>query len=518
MTGILKMKNIFLPLRQWRRTQPFLVLEIRMLNVRLHKVEAAHNSARVTLLNECAVIPGDAPMLAEKIRSLLGSDSEIRNIALIMNSPLIRHQTLGIPIMSSAERQKVVPLEMKHSIDAWETAGTISYWSAGRIRNDEVAKEYVLCAELPRVAVDEIIAIISEQHYNIIGFTSHAQMVCHLLKECRTEDNLNVALLEINEHEGSVTLFHSGIWTMDRHFLTGRSADVEPGKPAELDIEKLRLEVGRALQYFKQQVRSENIGQIFLYGTTREAGFIKSQLESFFRIPVIPIAKEKAPEEMGGEPEGTPLLDLPHVAARNTQFDKYIDFLPPQWRMEKQKKAKTAALVCAAALLYCAMGGVILLLQREVAIIEKTERTQPAMLAGATQSSEKMKQLQSSRTFALATEQSDNWSFSRHKTVAAIVREMAAAAPSEMSISDLEIAEKGGVWQVKLKAEIRSANGSRSQQLFLKFQEQMQRFPRLKQLTWGGVQLADATATDESVEENLLTFSMHGILSAVTHQ
>ncbi len=515
MTGF-EMKNLFIPLRRLRRTQPFLILEIRTLSVRLHKVESTRNPIRVHLLNECILTPNDAPMLADKIRDILGTASEIRDIAIVMNSPVLRHQILGIPIMSATERQKVVPLEMKHSFDAWETAGTFSFWSAGKIKNDELAKEYVLCGELPRMAADELIAAISRQNYNVIGFTSHAQMVCHLLKDCSTEDNHNVALLEVNEHEGSVTLFHSNIWTMDRHFLIGRSGESESGISAGLEIEKLRLEVGRALQYFKQQVRSENIGQIFLFGTTQEAGFIKSQLESYFQIPVIPIAKEKTGAE--AESAESILVDIPHVTARNTQFEKYINFLPAQWGMERQKRAKTAALACAAVLLYSVIGGVTYLLQKEVAIIDQAEKTQSPLLTNADQGSEQAKQIQSSRTFALATEQSYNWSSGRHKTIAELIREMASAAPSEMNISELEISEKGSSWQVKLKAEIRSSNGSRSQQLFLRFQDQMQRFPKLRQLAWSGVQLTDSTTVDETIAENLLTFSMQGTLSSVSQQ
>ena len=63
--------------------------------------------------------------------------------------------------------------------------------------------------------------LVQEMKFNLIGFTSHAQMASHLLKECRGGNKLNIALLEVGDREGSLTLFQSNIWNMERHFLIG---------------------------------------------------------------------------------------------------------------------------------------------------------------------------------------------------------------------------------------------------------------------------------------------------------
>jgi hypothetical protein len=119
----------------------------------------------------------------------------------------------------------------------------------------------------------------------------------------------------------------------------------------------------------------------------------------------------------------------------------------------------------------------------------------------------------------MASQESDEWLRTRHRVVAELARELAGSAPSQMRITMLEVTEKGDAWQVKLQAEIQSPNGSRSQQLFLGFQEQMKHLSCLKQLTWGEVRLADAEPSKSANPDNpgpkahnLLTFTMQGML------
>jgi hypothetical protein len=511
------------PFHHGRRSKPFLLLEVRMLNVRLYSIDATQEPIGTSLLSEKNLMPGDAPMLLEEIRNALALDSPIRDLAIVMNSPAIRHRTVSIPQMSTAEREKVLMMEMKHSADSTESSGAISYYSAGKIKIDDIVKEHVLCAELPRPTADDLIAAAREKNFNLIGFTSHAQMVCHLLKECHLNNNLNVALVEVNEHEGSVTLFHANTWNMDRHFLIGSHIDVpenaENERVPDLDAEKLRLEVGRALQYFKQQVRNENIGKIFLYGTTRNAKDIKALLESSFRVPVdaVQLNRKKFGISTQGKSDTSepPLYDIPHIVSLNSRFEDYIDFLPFEWRLQKQIKARRAVVAASAAAMYILLGGVVYLYQKESAILDKNRSSAETPLAGP-ETPKNSQQLEADRTFAYAVEQSREWLQGRHRAIADMIRDLASATPSEMRISGLEISEKGNAWQVKLQAEIRTADGSHSQKVFLKFQEQMRRSTYLQQLTWGEVQLTDSDPTpgsDNSETQNLLTFTMQGVLS-----
>jgi hypothetical protein len=516
-------KHMHLPFGWRRHSKPFLLLEVRMLNVRLHSIDATQEPIRIRLLSEQNLTPGDAPLLLDEIRNALTVDSLIRDLAIVMNSPAIRHRTVSIPPMSAAEREKVLMLETKHPQDSTEGSGATAFWSAGKTKVDDIAKEHVLCAEFPRSTVDDVIGAVREKNFNLIGFTSHAQMICHLLKECHPDNNLNVAFVEVNEHEGSVTLFHSNTWNMDRHFLIGNPVDFSEQENASgMDVEKLRLEVGRALQYFKQQVRNENIGKIFLYGATREAKAIKTLLESSFRVPVVlvQLTGKKffiSDTEKGETPESR-LYDISHIVALNNRFRDYIDFLPSEWRQQKQVKVRQAVVAAAAAAMYIILGGVAYLFQKEAKEVDRNRAGVETPLIRP-EAPANFHQLEANRSFAYAVEQSREWFRNRHRVIAAMIRDLANAMPSEMRISGLEVGEKGNAWQVKLQAEIRTSNGSHSQKVFLKFQDQMRRSAHLQQLTWGGIQLTDSDSplgldTSVSATQNVLTFTMQGVLSA----
>ncbi len=516
------MKHRLSHLFQQRNSKPFLLLEIGMLHLRLHAIDAGRDPIRITKLREEILTPGDMPLLLEAVRKILNLDSEVRDLAIVMNSPLIRHQVLSIPHLSAADRKKVLQQEMKHSLESGETPGMISHWSLGKTKEQNAVKEHVLCAELNRPAADNLIAAAQEMKFNLIGFTSHAQMASHLLKECRGENKLNIALLEVGDREGSITLIQSNVWNMERHFLiSGAGVSSDPKTLSAADSEKLTLEVSRAIQYFKQKVRSESINHIFLYGTSPQAAAIKTLLESSFRIPVSLLTQRAktfaSPNAEQGRDEVLPLYTIAHAAALYAHFEKYICFLPPEWHEGKHAKSRQMALVAAAVVFYALLGGVVYLLNREAAKIAKiTAReqsgTQIALLDVNT--AQPNQQLQISRRFALATERSDSWLRDKHRIVAELARELAVSTPPQMRITTLEVTEKGNAWEVKLQAEICSSNGSSSQQLFLRFQDQMRQQACLKHLSWGEVRLADSESMQPpDLEEswattrNLLTFT-----------
>lgn len=518
------MKQRLFRFRQERPSKPFLLLEIGMLHLRLHSIDTRQRPHSVTTLREEILTPGDMPLLLETVKNVLDTDCSIRDLAIVMNSPTIRHQIVEIPSLGSAERQKVLQHEMKQSSASGEASGVVSHWSAGKIREQNIAKEFVLCAEMNRSVADGLIAAVRNKGFNLIGFTSYAQMVSHLLRECRVDRNLNVALLEAGDRESSITLFHSNTWNMDRHFLIGGSgASHDPQAFPELDAEKLRLEVGRALQYFKQQVRNENISQIYLFGATSHVAAIQKILESSFRIPVTLLTRAAKKTDVAGSIENRkgalPLYGIAHAAMAHAHFDKYISFLPREWRGEKHVKARRYSLIAAAAAYYALLGGLIYVLRQETKEIALRENggVQSVVMQGTM--AQRAQQLQFDRSFALATEQSDGWLRNRHRIVAELARELAGTAPSQMRITALEVVEKGDAWQVKLQAEIRSPNGSRSQKLFLRFQDQMKHLWCLKHLTWGEVRLSDSERIDPSGSDdtgpgaqNLLTFTMQGML------
>jgi hypothetical protein len=313
---------------------------------------------------------------------------------------------------------------------------------------------------------------------------------------------------------------------MDRHFLLGGAMLSSAERDlSELDAEKLKLEMGRALQYFKQQVRSENISQIFLFGTTRHAASIRQLLESSFRIPVVPIALERkrfAINELAESgAETAPLYEIVHAAALHAHFERYINFLPLELHGEKHFKMRRLSLAGSAVALYALIGGVGFIMNREASRISARIQAPTQIPPAHAQTIRHEQELQISRSFALATEQSEDWLRHRHRLLAELARELATAAPAQMRITGLEVSGKGEDWQVKLNAEIRSSNGSQSQKLLLQFQDKMRNLSCLRQLTWGDVQLTDSILASDSGESELspdstLSFTMSGTLDRKT--
>jgi hypothetical protein len=504
-----------------RRFKSFLLLEIGMLHTRLHLVEAAKNPICTTLLREEFPAPGDGLHLMQMVRNILDTDTAVRELAIVINTPAIHHQLLSIPHMKKEERQRVLQFELKQASSLREEQEKISFWSAGKTKEQDVLREQVLCAELSQSIIDGLISAAQERNFQLIGFTSYAQMTSHLLKECPLESGQNAALLEVGEHEGSITLFHANVWNMERHFvISGNSQSMENQTLSELDAEKLKLEVGRALQYFKQQVRNENIDRIFLFGETRHTNEIKAILESSFRLSIVPIVCEGKRFSANDVPEkGTetpPLFKVVHIAALYSDFGRYINFLPHDLNHEKHVKFRQWALVGSAVAGYILMGSTAFLLNREASRISQCIPVTPSLVHE--QTSHPDQQVQQDRAFALASQKSENWLRERHYLLAEFVRELAVAFPSQIRITGLEVTGKGNGWQVKFDGEIRSSNGSQSQQLLLKFQEDIRSLTCLKQLTWGDVRLTDTESAGDSANlknsrTNVLTFTMSGPLN-----
>jgi hypothetical protein len=188
--------------------------------------------------------------------------------------------------------------------------------------------------------------------------------------------------------------------------------------------------------------------------------------------------------------------------------------------MEKHVKSRRMALIASALVFYALLGGITYFLNREASKITSREASgMQSPLLHDTTAQKNTQQLQFSRSFALATEESDQWMRTKHRIVVKLARELAGALPPQMRITMMELTEKGDAWQVKLQAEISSPNGSRSRQLFLSFQEQMQQMSCLKHLAWQEVQVSDSeSASPADIDglgtraHNLLTFTMQGML------
>jgi hypothetical protein len=217
--------------------------------------------------------------------------------------------------------------------------------------------------------------------------------------------------------------------------------------------------------------------------------------------------------------EAAPLYEIVHASALHAHFERYINFLPLELHGEKHFKIRQVSLAGSAIALYALIGGVAFMMNKEASRISTRLQATAQIPPAHTQTIKREQELQISRGFALATEQSEDWLRHRHRLLAELARELAVAAPAQMRITGLEVTGRGEDWQVKLHAEIRSPNGSRSQKLLLQFQDKMRNLSCLKQLTWGDVQLTDPASLPDSGESelspaSLLSFTMSGSLNS----
>jgi hypothetical protein len=517
----------WLPSSSHRRKKPFLLLDARPLNLHLYSVEAQQDPVRLRLLSELAIVPRDMNSTLKAIDEVLSRDLPFREIAVVMNSPLIHHQMVVIPPMREEERRRILQREINRVGNPSREQDAFSYWSFGKQQEAGRYVERVLCAQMPRHLADAVVEVLEQKNLQPIALTSHSQMVCHLMRDADVQDVPNVALVEVNEWDGMITLFRAGVWTMERRFLTGnptgRLTDHESEQPT--DLGQLLLEMGRAFQYFKQQFRNENIGRILIYGSSHNIDAICEALQTSFDLQVSPFADHRNLFDMGAifakesQPSTASLYNIPCSAALHGRFEKYIDFLPERIRKRRQV-ANSRRVVCALGIvLYCWLGLLWWIVSRETGRdLEKTDRT-PAKVTAVGQPADQNPPLTEQRTFVLAALQSQEWLQHKHEAVGALVREIAERAPDQMRITSFQAFEREDGWEVSLEAEIRSPNGTRSQEMLTTFRSQCRSSSYLSQMRLSEVTIADSESTSgantpRSLDRrNLLTFSMAGHLN-----
>src|SRR2546427_6127014 len=190
-----------------RRRKPFLLLDVRPLSLRLYWVQAQRDPIQLRLLSEVAVVPKDMNSTLTAMSEIVSGELPCREIAVVMNSPLIHHQTVSIPPMRVDERKRVLQQEIKRAGSSLQDQDIFSFWSFGKQIDAGRVMERVLCAQMPRHLANEIVEVLEQKNLQPIGLTSHSQMVCHLLQESNVVDIPNLALVEVNEWDGMITLF-----------------------------------------------------------------------------------------------------------------------------------------------------------------------------------------------------------------------------------------------------------------------------------------------------------------------
>jgi hypothetical protein len=509
-------------LRWGKQTQSFLLLELGLLSARLHSIEPRQYPVRIQQINEVPVQPGDFNSQLNAINQLASGDFPIREIVVVANSPSIHHQLVSLPPMKPADREIVLRRELKHFETPLEEQEMFSSHSFGRFQQEDQLVEHNLCAQVPKGFVESILEVLKNKGLQPVGFTTHTQMVCLLLRGHTSSLQENAALVEINSLEGGITLFRQGVWAMERRFLVSRPA-VESGEeagaePEGMDSEKLLLEIGRSLQYFKQQFRTENIDQIFLYGSTTQIDTVRTLLSGAFNVPVNLLTVD--PKKLSfikpgrlSEESAALLFDIPGIASLHRRYNRYIDFLPRETKEERSQAGRIYLLAAAALVLYGILGFIWHQVRQEAVLINQQLHSAQSLEQGESQSKERYRQLLEQRAAALGFQRSTDWLQDKHHTLSILVRDLANLVPAPMTLSAFEAQEDQGAWQIILRAQIATPNGSHSQQLLQEFQSRLSQYPTLRSLHLADIEIIDSEeASDQSgsITRNLLSFSLNG--------
>ncbi len=509
-----------------RRNRPFLLLDARPLNLHLYSVEAQRDPLKLRLLSELAIVPRDMSSTLTAIGEVLSGSLPFREIAVVMNSPLIHHQMVSIPSMHGEERRRALQREMNRAGSPNKEQAAFSFWSFGEQQEAGRVMEKVLCAQMSKHLAEAIVEVLEQKGLQPIGLTSHSQMVCHLMHDAEGGDVPNVALVEVNEWDGMITLFRAGVWTMERRFLTGNPSERLTDRENEqsTDLGQLLLEMGRAFQYFKQQFRNENIGRILAYGSSHNIQAVREALQTSFDLQVSLFADNKTLFDMGtasakeNQPGAASLYSIPCSVALHGRFEEYIDFLPERLRERGRETNKRWVVGALGVVLYCFLGILWWVVSREA--VRVTAEPLFTSMIGTTNenSAEQEKHLIVQRIFTLAALQSQQWIRDKHEAVAALVQEFAAVVPDQMKINSFQALERGDGWEVKLEAEIRSLNGTLSQEVLTAFQSHCRTAPHLSKMRLSEVQISDIDAPSlesspgKPAARNLIVFSMAGHL------
>jgi hypothetical protein len=517
----------WLPSSSHRRNKPFLLLDARPLNLHLYSVEAQRDPIQLRLLTELAIVPRDMNSTLTAVSEVLSGDLPFREIAVVMNSPLIHHQLVSIPPIRGEERRRILQREMNRLGSPSKEENVSSFWSFGQQQEAGRVMERVLCAQMPRHLAEAIVEVLEQKNLQPIALTSHSQMVCHLMQDVDVGGVPNVALVEVNEWDGMITLFRAGVWTMERRFLTGnpsgRLADIKAVQPT--DLGQLLLEMGRAFQYFKQQFRNENIGRVLVYGSSHDIDDVCEALRTSFELEVSRFTDNRNLFDMGpadakdNHPGGVPLYNIPCSVALHGRFEKYINFLPERLRMRGRATSKRLTVSTLGIVLYCWLGIVWWIVSREAARVVTEPHLTSINLAKDDKSAGQEQRLREQRSFTRAALQSQQWLCDKHAAVGALVRELAELVPDQMRFTSFQALEKSEGWEVNLHAEIRSPNGTRSQEILSAFRSHCRTARYLSQLSLSEVGIIDLDSItagppiENPAKQNLLTFSLLGRLA-----
>ncbi|MGQ9617468.1 MAG: hypothetical protein ACUVUG_00750 [Candidatus Aminicenantia bacterium] len=257
----------------------FLVIGIEDKEVKLMEMEFKRKllNVRRALIFSISSIEELATSLMEKIKK---DGYSKKTVIFLLPFSKVGNFTLSLPPMPKSEIKNIVERELRKNFPSLDDVCYEFFVTGTRAEGEEKRKEIVV-TYVKRDYIDLILKALDDSGLTPAIITSPFQAYHNILTFSKlSKPGISTAFLDISESKASLILFRENIWFISRDFTLESLEDIS-------SLEKLFIEINRALHYFKQKNRGLEINQLILGGSSPALMEINEYLLKNLRIPVL---------------------------------------------------------------------------------------------------------------------------------------------------------------------------------------------------------------------------------------
>ncbi len=437
-------------------------IEITPSQVKLVEMDSSPIPPRVFCFSFINLLSSHPENILQQMRAALSYINPGTKKARMAISDSSLHHLIPLPPMPAKEMRVVVERELKDTL-----AVPLSEMGFGyQIIGEEGGKKIVLAAAAPS-------SFVSEQARFLRDLRLIPQLITTvpiaLFNSLRLMEGVNqgiVGHIHLGEAKGHILIVREGRWAFHREF------------PRSPTTEEILSEIHRSLLYFRQQLRGEEIGTVFLSGTGTDA--LEKELGETLKMEVKPFLPPLDLSPLKGRinefrqilPEFAIPLGLAGKRAKDT-----LTLLGPQAVQRNYgtilKKATIAGIVGSA----LTMGVGYAWLSNEISTYNKILQKKSGELNGLEPyiAAQKERELYGKHLATLRN-------FNHHLLWTELLRELSLLAPPEMAFQSLTLKREGDKIKVAIKGEVFVPKASVDQGIFNRFYSQMVSSPFFAQV------------------------------------
>ncbi len=437
-------------------------IDITPSQIKLVEMDSSTIPPRVFCFSILNLLSPHPENISQQIRAALSYVNPRTKKARMAISDSSLHHLIPLPPMPAREMRVVIERELKETLTVPFPEMAFGY----RIMGEEGGKKIVLAAAVASSFVSEQVRFLRDLRLipELITTVPIALFNCLGLMEGANQGI--VGLIHLTDEKGHILIVRDGRWAFCREFPRGPTA------------EEMLSEIHRSLLYFRQQLRGEEIGRVFLSGTGTEV--LEKELGETLKVEVEPFLPSLNLSPLKGRvnefrqilPEFAIPLGLAGKRAKDT-----VTLLGPQTLQKNYgailKKAAIAGIVVSA----LTIGVGYAWLSNEISTYNKIfqekrgdlKRLEPYIAA------QKERELYGKHLAFLRN-------FNYHLLWAELLRELSLLAPPEMALQSLTLKREGDKIKVAIKGEVLVPKTSMDQGIFNRFYSQIVSSPFFSQV------------------------------------